>query len=130
MSEPTKESLYENGRSFDAYYYSFDPTGDYRTDVVLHAVAKAGKSYHSTEDWHRDFGPYTDHLRGKSAVEWIQNAAEDAAAASRQMQEQIKQMRQALQDIRDLSPIEVVLDPQHAIRIARAALSAERKTTS
>ncbi len=63
-----------------AYYYAFDPTGVRHIDVVLSAVACAGKAYHHTEDWRDNCSPYP-HLTGANPVEWIQNAATDAAAS-------------------------------------------------
>ena len=62
----------------DAYYYGFDPTGVEAIDKILSAVACAGKAYHHTEDWGDD-GYTPEYLRGASPVEWIQNAANDAA---------------------------------------------------
>lgn len=64
----------------DAYYYGFEPTGVASIDRILSAVACAGKAYHHTEDWTADAGE-RDHLRGTTPVEWIQNAANDAAKA-------------------------------------------------
>lgn len=63
-----------------AYYYSFCPTGVAAIDRILSAVACAGKSAHYTMDWTDDVGPYHDGLRGSSPIEWIQFAADDAAA--------------------------------------------------
>ncbi len=63
-----------------AYYYGFTPTGVPEVDKILSAVASAGKSYHSTEDWCDKTNP-PSYLRGETPVDWIQNAANDAAAA-------------------------------------------------
>lgn len=63
----------------DAYYYGFDMTGIAIIDRILSAVACAGKSFHHTQDWNDEVSPYGEHLRGNSPVEWIQNAANDAA---------------------------------------------------
>jgi hypothetical protein len=63
-----------------AYYYGFARTGNELVDRILSAVAQAGKGYHHTEGWNEpieDWGPF----RGGDYVEWIQNAANDAAAA-------------------------------------------------
>jgi hypothetical protein len=65
----------------NAYYYSFHPTGDEMIDRILSAVACAGKAFHHTEDWDTELHPYEDFLRGSTVVEWIQNAANDAAAS-------------------------------------------------
>jgi hypothetical protein len=67
----------------DAYYYGFEPTGVASIDRILSAVACAGKAYHHTEEWREDAGT-RDHLRGATPVEWIQNAAIDAALAGQQ----------------------------------------------
>lgn len=58
--------------SFDAYYYSFEPTGDADVDAILEAVARAWKGCHSTEDW-REYGFDTT----------IQEAANKAAGIRR-----------------------------------------------
>jgi hypothetical protein len=65
----------------DAYYYGFDATGILAIDLILSAVACAGKSFHHTDQWGEKVSPYHDRLRGDTPVEWIQNAANDAAAA-------------------------------------------------
>jgi hypothetical protein len=68
-----------------AYYYAFDATGVDAVDVVLSSVACAGKAFHHTDYWGDEDTPerYGDELRGGSPVEWIQNAATDAAEAWR-----------------------------------------------
>jgi hypothetical protein len=66
----------------DAYYYSFTETGVASVDRILSAVAHAGKACHHTEDWYDKAHP-AGHLRGDCPVEWVQNAANDAAAAIR-----------------------------------------------
>lgn len=67
----------------EGYYYSFNPTGNAAIDKILSAVGCAGKAYHHTRDWNDECSPY-EHLRGNTAVEWIQNAADDAAASIQQ----------------------------------------------
>ena len=62
----------------DAYYYSFEKTGNEAIDKILSAVACAGKSYHLTEDWNNESEAWEGHT-GNSPVEWIQNAANEAA---------------------------------------------------
>lgn len=64
----------------NAYYYSFTPTGVEAIDRILSAVACAGKAYHHTEGWSESANP-PEYLRGEDPIEWIQNAANDAAAA-------------------------------------------------
>ena len=63
----------------NAYYYAFEPTGVEAIDRILSAVACAGKAYHLTEDWGEKTPPYEDFLRGECPIDWIQNAANDAA---------------------------------------------------
>ena len=46
MSDPTRER-----RRFNAYYYSFTATGNLEIDQILMAVARAGKAFHSTDQW-------------------------------------------------------------------------------
>lgn len=58
----------------DAYYYGFYPTGCQKVDIILSAVACAGKAYHHTQDWGEQTTP-PPHLTGESPVDWIQNAA-------------------------------------------------------
>lgn len=63
-----------------AYYYSFDPTGVQEIDVILSAVACAGKAYHHTECWQDECPSYEpDHFGGTTPQEWIQDAANRAA---------------------------------------------------
>lgn len=62
----------------DAYYYGFVPTGVEEIDLILSAVACAGKAYHHTADWHDD-ATYEPHT-GNTPIDWIQNAANNAAA--------------------------------------------------
>lgn len=64
----------------DAYYYSFDATGDDAIDLILSAVASAGKAFHHTGEWTEPinvsrYGPFT----GETFAEVIQNAANNAA---------------------------------------------------
>ena len=71
----------KNELRMDAYYYSFDPTGDADIDRILSAVACAGKAFHHTIDWQDECGPYLGHA-GNSPVDWIQDAANKAAGRS------------------------------------------------
>lgn len=77
----------------DAYYYGFYPTGCQKVDIILSAVACAGKAYHHTEDWGEQTTP-RPHLTGESPVDWIQNAASAAAA-------EMQRLRTALSKIAD-----------------------------
>lgn len=66
-------------RMLEGYYIHFEPTGNDAIDLVLGAVALAGRSYHSTESW-SDISEYDDH--DYSLTDLIQRAANSAAAAS------------------------------------------------
>ena len=69
----------------DADYYGFELTGVEPIDRILSAVASAGKGYHHTEYWSDEFDGERDipPFRGRNYIEWIQNAANDAAQAFR-----------------------------------------------
>lgn len=59
-----------------AYYYSFDGTGVPEVDEILKAVAHAGHSFHSTDQW----SDQQTWLDGKSFAELIQETANASAA--------------------------------------------------
>lgn len=63
----------------------FEPTGVEAIDLILSAVASAGKGYHHTDGWSEPFNWQGSRapFRGDSYIEWIQNAANDAAALVR-----------------------------------------------
>lgn len=65
----------------DAYYYNFSPTGVPEIDKILSAVACAGKAFHNTSEWNAEAygGDAPEPHRGTTPVEWIQNAANEAA---------------------------------------------------
>ena len=67
-----------NKLNLNAYYYSFEPTGNEQIDSVLAAVAAAGKSFHNTDQWSESFEWLND---GDSAEKMIQIAADNAARA-------------------------------------------------
>lgn len=62
----------------DAYYYGFTETGVPEIDRILSAVACAGKAFHHTSEWCEDASAYKGH-EGMCPLDWIQNAANDAA---------------------------------------------------
>lgn len=62
----------------EAYYYGFDRTGVAEIDKILSAVAWAGTSFHLTEDWCDNAHARPPHT-GQTPIEWIQNAACEAA---------------------------------------------------
>lgn len=69
----------------DAYYYNFKPTGQMAIDKLLSAVACAGKAFHHTNEWNDAAydGAAPEGHTGSTPVEWIQNAANEAAEALR-----------------------------------------------
>ena len=68
--------LMEYTMSFNAYYYSFEPTGNKEVDSILEAVARAGKAFHNTDEWSEK---HDWHNSGVSMEELIQNTANEAA---------------------------------------------------
>lgn len=81
LTEKEREMLYAPNRRMDAYYYGFEPTGVPEIDAILSAVAHAGKGYHHTESWDEDGDEWGRFGPGRSMVDVIQAAANDAAAA-------------------------------------------------
>ena len=70
----------------DAYYYGFRRTGVAEIDLILSAVACAGKDFHHTGQWCEKFSDWNGentypYHAGNSCVERIQNAADNAAKA-------------------------------------------------
>lgn len=63
----------------ESYWYEFDPTGIDEIDNILNAVALAGRYFHSTEFWNDE--ATGDGVVGDTPIEWIQNAANRAAAS-------------------------------------------------
>ena len=64
-----------------AYYYGFSETGVRSIDLVLRAVSAAGKLFHHTDQWTSEIDYPVENVRGPAPVDWIQNAADDAATA-------------------------------------------------
>lgn len=64
-------------RWLSSYWFTFDPTGVEAVDLVLAAVARAGKMFHSTEFWD---DPEMSLGDGPTPLEIIQRAANSAAA--------------------------------------------------
>ena len=101
-------------RRMCAYYYSFNETGEEEIDILLSAIACAGKAYHHTEEWQDGCQPYEICHRGETPIERIQNAACDAAnriSAEREarsvQQEAITELWTALSNARLLTPEEI-----------------------
>ena len=106
-----------NERRMSAYYYDFDATGSETIDKILGAVACAGKAYQDTENWEDVTSPYDDHA-GETPIEWIQNAAFEAAG-------EIARLREALERIANTAEDAAVWWLQD---LARAALAEEEKS--
>lgn len=88
-------------RRMEAYYYGFNPTGDDVIDTILSAVACAGKACHHTDEWVDDTATPV-YLKGKNPVEWIQNAAIDAAHFISALSEERDRYKEALENIEPL----------------------------
>jgi hypothetical protein len=76
------------------YYYGFDETGQHEIDLILSAVACAGKASHHTEDWHDKIGPCYPPHTGESSVDWIQNAAISAADTIASLRAELAEARE------------------------------------
>jgi len=63
-----------------AYYYGFEATGVAAIDKILSAIACAGKCFHDTSQWVEAVGKSYEYHTGDCPVDWIQNAANQAAA--------------------------------------------------
>lgn len=79
-NDPTE--LAKRALRMSAYYYGFTHTGVEQIDKILSAVACAGKAFHHTDCWNDETFPYEGHT-GASPIEWIQNAANEAATVIR-----------------------------------------------
>lgn len=79
-----------------AYYFGFTATGVELVDRILSAVAHAGKGYHNTSEWGEDNTESWGPFRGTSYAEWMQRAAEDAAAEMRRLGAERELLRAAL----------------------------------
>lgn len=82
-----------DNQKLSAYYYGFSPVGVSEVDLVLAAVAAAGKGYHHTEDW-------GDPIRGEdgapSYIDLIQEAANQAAARIRELEKDNERLQKDL----------------------------------
>jgi hypothetical protein len=78
----------------DAYYYGFSQTGIREIDLILSAVACAGKAFHHTESWNDEW-EYEPH-EGATPVAWIQNASEKAAAEIERLTRELAEAKQAV----------------------------------
>ena len=89
MSEPTPEQRREWNAAchdirMDAYYFGFNGTGERAVDLILSAVATAGKGSHHTDGWvDEEIANYYDD--GLTHEERIQRAADAAASLIRDL---------------------------------------------
>ncbi len=74
-------------RNLDAYYYGFDPTGCDLVDSVLEQVARAGKAFHSTDDWNEE------DIDGLSPVDKMQAAANASAKTIMALIAEVEKLR-------------------------------------
>ena len=82
LTEAEREALDERvAGGWWGYYIHFEPTGVPEVDRLLSAVGLAGKMYHQTIDWNEDDVDYGPIRKGESPVDFIQRAANDAAAS-------------------------------------------------
>lgn len=68
-----------------AYYYSFQETGVPEIDLILSAVACAGKAYHHTDGWNDGCSYIPEPHSGETPIDWIQNAANEAAKKMKEL---------------------------------------------
>lgn len=94
-SKPEQLSEKPNLR-MSAYYYSFDHTGDFCVDKILSAIACAGKGFHHTESWEDELGYEVETFKGKSYIEWIQNAAIDTAKELQELRTQLEKAEKVI----------------------------------
>ena len=78
----------------NAYYYSFDKTEVNKIDLILSAVAHAGKAFHHTDQWNEKIGYQIEDTTGSTPVEWIQNAANAAAKEFQRIPELEQRIRE------------------------------------
>ncbi len=107
-------------RRMDAYYYEFEPTKNVAIDKILGAVGCAGRAYHHTQNWCDIANQYDDHT-GVTPIEWIQNAAFEAANEIERLCAREARLREALEKIASGELF------QHAHDYARTALGEEKK---
>ncbi len=111
----------------DAYYYGFKRTGEDCVDLILSAVACAGKAFHHTNQWSEDDAEpngYNERLRGSTMTDGIQNAAADAAKEIASLRTRLS----AAEAERDQALNTAEREQEHALRLERnlATMRAER----
>lgn len=102
LTEAQRELLRKPDARTRAYYYSPDPTGEVTVDIILSAVAWAGKLSHNTGYWSENIGPdrfdYGPFLAGRdqSPADVIDAAAHDAAAEIAGLRERISMLEKQI----------------------------------
>ncbi|MFU6557269.1 hypothetical protein ACM79U_11720 [Pseudomonas aeruginosa] len=92
-------------RNLDAYYYGFDPTGCDLVDSVLEQVARAGKAFHSTDDWNEE------DLDGLSPVDKMQAAANASAKTIMALIAEVERLKAELSQCASALPGTYYMDP-------------------
>lgn len=102
MNNPDNKQASEREQQplrMNAYYYEFTPTGNEEIDLVLSAVACAGKAYHDTSEWGDECGfSYHPH-KGATPIDWIQNAANKAANSQSELEKLNQELAAVLKKV-------------------------------
>lgn len=78
-------------------YLYFQSSGVAEVDHILSALESAGTMFHHTEQWGESCGALVrGGHRGESPLEWIQNAANDAARVVAELRTEVQRLRDAL----------------------------------
>jgi len=107
-----------NQRRMDAYYYDFDGTGCDPVDKILSAVACAGKAYHHTSDWNEETRPFLDYHSGETPIDWIKNAAQEAAERIEELEAKLEKAVTALKFYRSAIDLRIDCEITHAMQEA------------
>ena len=104
--EQTGQDDIRNAPRMDAYYFSFDETNVPEIDLVLSAVAWAGKLAHHTEMWDEPIAS------GPSSVAWIQASATAAADEIVRLRTRVAELEAAVRAGWDLREVNEALYAQ------------------
>lgn len=109
-----------------AYYYGFSETGVRSIDLVLRAVSMAGKLFHHTDQWTSEIDYPIENVRGSSPVDWIQNAADDAAATLATVKRERELLRKEVRRLEQWLITRIVLCDSKNESAAQLVVSANR----
>lgn len=84
--------------NFSSYYVNLTPTGAYPIDLVLSAVARAGKAYHHTSDWLEPDAYPEAPFEGDTWRDRIDNAGKRAAELVIALQTENDRLKRELTD--------------------------------